>query len=97
MSDRCVIPANSATIFEAFNADDSLSTDQVDDREDHQPDAINEVPVPRDHLNADPVAGGHLAPQRETQHDEHDDHAGGHMKAVKADQVCSKWCQKDCD
>ena len=31
-------------------------------------------------------SGGHLVPQRKAEHDEHDDHAGGHVQAMKADQ-----------
>ncbi len=37
-----------------------LPAEQVDHREDHHPDGVHEVPVPRDQLDAEPVRTGHM-------------------------------------
>src|SRR4051812_28983356 len=60
-----------------------LPPDQVDHGEDHDPDAVHEVPVPRHELDREMVGPAQLPPECQPQHDQHRNHPEGHMHPVE--------------
>src|SRR5258705_8167773 len=60
--------------------------DEVDEREDHDPDDIDEVPVQRGQIDVDGVLRSETTPVVDRQQGEEPEHAGGHVRAVEAGQ-----------
>src|SRR3989454_10837905 len=58
----------------------------VDGREEADPDHVDEVPVDRRGLDSEVPPRGELTLERPVEHDDVEDHAAGHVRAVKTGQ-----------
>src|SRR5262249_18071760 len=64
----------------------SSAPDHVDDREDDDPDPVDEVPVQSEHIDAGRVLPSDVAGDREQRDDRHQDQADDDVERVQADQ-----------
>src|SRR4030095_7653609 len=65
--------------------------DEVDERENRDPDDIDEVPVERGNVDVDRVSGPEAALVVDRQQCSEPDHAGGHVRAVETRQREERW------
>src|SRR5262249_53347680 len=81
-SESCVLFVMQQSLSSSSQPGPSAS-EEVNDREHHEPNGIDKMPVPANQLNAGPVMAGHVPECGQAKYNKHHDDAHGHMDGVQ--------------